>query len=423
MNKTISPSDIFEIRQMSLVSELDKQILMDFYAPIIGMRSFALYTFLLDLRRKSINSFDKLLNRTAMTIKEISDSFSSLEALGLVDSYLSEKDGVSYYIFCLYSPKMPNEFLKNPFLLQLLLSMVGEEGIRSLAKKYDLDDVPPAGYKRISTSFKEYFNPDSTSTLPRSVLDLVSGTKKTREIGEMIDFNKLLAELHKIDHRFMRESFSEEELLKISSSASLFGVSYEDVAFAITDSFDFDKRIGARLDVNTFSSSLLSKNKIPSLSTPSISDLNVNELGDSRNALFLKDMETIRPVQYLCKLQGNHKPSSYDLRIIMMLKNDIGLAEPAINALISYVLQNNNNILAKGLCEMLGAELVRAKISSSIDTINYLKNRKKTIASKKTNNYKNKDKRDIAPSYIKNEGKEEEMSDEEFKKMMEDIAK
>lgn len=425
MNKTISPSDIFEIRQMSLVSELDKQILMDFYTPIIGMRSFALYTFLLDLRRKSINSFDKLLNRTAMTIKEISDSFSSLEALGLVDSYLSEKDGVSYYIFCLYSPKMPNEFFDNPLLVQSLLTIIGEEGLKSLAKKYELDQMPSYEYKNISTSFKEYFHPSNEYNLPDSVLNLVSGSKKTKEIIEALDFNVLMSELNKLDFRFTKKSFSDEELRKISSLATLFSVSYKDLAFAITSAFDFEKRIGARLDEKIFTNSVISRYEIPSLSSPLESDLDLDNLGDSRNALFIKDMENNRPVQYLCRLQKNNKPSPHELLVIKTLKDDIGMSEPSINALIRYVIDNNNNILSLRLCETLGAEIVRAGIKTSIDTMNYLNRRKKIM-----NSYKNKTGNDFKSSYkpkvfaASNKQKEEkEISDEELDKMMEDFVK
>ena len=61
-----------------------------------------------------------------MSLEEIVTSREKLEAIGLLGTYL-KKDNINNYVYILYSPLQPSEFLNHPILNVVLYNNLGKK--------------------------------------------------------------------------------------------------------------------------------------------------------------------------------------------------------------------------------------------------------------------------------------------------------
>ena len=126
---TLLPADRYVIYNKTILTDFDKNVLITFYEPIIGHLAVSLYlTYWNDL--EGINQVSRELNHHHLmsilkcplgTIKEAREA---LEAVGLLKTYYKNGD-VNSYIYELYSPLTPQEFLNNPILNIVLYNNIG----------------------------------------------------------------------------------------------------------------------------------------------------------------------------------------------------------------------------------------------------------------------------------------------------------
>ena len=120
------PADSYVVINKTILHDEDRKIITSLYLPVIGMDAVMLY-FLLwsDLDSSSIVSSDfthqKIVSNLRMTINEVEDARSKLEAIGLIKTLVKEGN-VNNYIYELYSPVSATEFLSHPILSIVLYS-------------------------------------------------------------------------------------------------------------------------------------------------------------------------------------------------------------------------------------------------------------------------------------------------------------
>ena len=126
---TLLPADTYVVINKTILHDEDRKILTDLYLPIIGADAVMLYFCLWSsLDNSQIVSKDfshpKLVSSLRMTINEIYDNRSKLEAIGLIKTLVKEGE-VNNYIYELYSPASATEFLSHPILNIVLYSNIG----------------------------------------------------------------------------------------------------------------------------------------------------------------------------------------------------------------------------------------------------------------------------------------------------------
>ena len=127
---TLLPADTYVVINKTILHDEDRKILTDLYLPIIGADAVMLYFCLWSsLDNSQIVSKDfshqKLVSSLRMTINEIYDNRSKLEAIGLIKTLVKEGE-VNNYIYELYSPASATEFLSHPILNIVLYSNIGK---------------------------------------------------------------------------------------------------------------------------------------------------------------------------------------------------------------------------------------------------------------------------------------------------------
>ena len=118
---TLLPADSYVVINKTIITEYDKKVIIDLYQPIIGPIAVSLYfTFISDLdkydNRSDVLSHHHLMIMLKSGLDVIKKACSSLESVGLIKTFVKLNDNQNNYIYEIYSPISPNEFLNHPVL-------------------------------------------------------------------------------------------------------------------------------------------------------------------------------------------------------------------------------------------------------------------------------------------------------------------
>lgn len=377
----VSPADFYEIRLASIVSNVDKDVLVELYQPLIGAAATMLYLTLLKQRRNddedSLYLTEQLINITQFAPGMVLSARHMLEAVGLLRTYEKRNSDGRYFIYVLYSPKSPKDFFDDVLFKGLLIQYVGEKETKRLAFKYKINLDIPEEYSEISASFVEVFHPNYDD--PAFKKDLGNSIVGHEPGRVKINFNydlffKYISEKSQI----MQSSFYKKDLKEIERLATLFGLDEKQMADIIIDEYEPHDvpHLNYQHVAERAEEAIKYKIHVPKAKT-----VRSKVGGDSILKEKIRLMEDVTPVDFLRYLQNNTEPAKSDLKIVDALSKGYGFSNGIINAIIDYVLNKNNNVLTKNYCEKIAASMAREKIETTIDAMNYLN--KITIANKK----------------------------------------
>jgi replication initiation and membrane attachment protein len=413
--KEANPSDIYEVRPLSLFTSLDEKVVVDLYEPLIGAKAVAVFFSLLAEEPGVISKHADLYAKTQLAPGEWLAAVTALEAVSLVETYRGSADHYAYYCYCLYAPKSPKDFFDNALFAGTLQKYLGAEKCDALSKKYAIGFEAPKDFEDISESFVDFFAPDFSDPSYAAGLRS-SGAQRTLEAKVGFDRNVFLKRLLEKDPRFTPYSLTKEEMLKVERLSGLYSYEEGTMADLVSDHYVFQKNAGKRLDYAGLSKDCADSIKLgyQKIQAPRKSEIH----GDSSWANSIRSMESLTPVEFLTGLQKGNKPAKSDLLLLNELTVEMGLSAPVCNALIFYVLTKNDNVLSARLAEKIAGSLVREGIVTAIDAMNYF-----TRTSKKSSPKPVEKVIEAPKEVVKEEAPADTMSDEEFKKMMDGIGK
>ncbi len=381
--KTLGARDLYEVKAASLLFDEDNQTLVSFYLPLIGPNALAIYMALAQESKKEalIHSHSSLFTRLQLSAGQFVDASRALEATGLLRSYLKEDNKTRLYRYELYAPKSPKEFLDDPLLRGTLALYLGEDSVLALEKEYE-DKPMEEGFVEVSESFLHFFRPDLQSPIYKTTPKKTLGRKNN---SPKDDFDLREFEIALSERLLTLDSFSEEELKKISRLASLYRFSAKDMASWTGEFFDSKKAKGQRLDFIGLKNRCEEMVPFGYLRQEKGEKSEISSKSDT--AAWVDFMENNTPAKFLSYLQNGHKPAQSDLKILDNLAINIGLPDGVINALIDYALRTNNNVLSFAYCEKLGAALARVGAKSARDAMDYLSSSRRRFKKKETPSY------------------------------------
>ncbi|MDD3207343.1 MAG: helicase DnaB, partial [Bacilli bacterium] len=96
----ISEKDYYEVRFASLISDIDREVLIELYQPLIGHKSSAIYLtlFFEKMKATDIDIFDHahLFDKLQISSGEFFTARRALEAVGLLRTFFKEENGMRY---------------------------------------------------------------------------------------------------------------------------------------------------------------------------------------------------------------------------------------------------------------------------------------------------------------------------------------
>lgn len=365
----VSKNDFYEIRFASMITNVDKDTLLELYQPLIGASACALYLTMLKQKRNAdggtIFKMEQLLKTMQINSNDLLIARHYLEAVGLIRTYESKAEDVRCYIYVVYSPKSPKAFFDDVLFTGLLIQYVGEKEAKRLANKYKVNLTIPEDYKEVSASFVDVYKPNyDDPAFFKSFGHQIIGRDHGRA---QLTFNhdlffKYIGENSELDS----SQFKKKDMKEIERLATLFGLNEKQMAEIVVKEYwvngslhlEFDKiknRAEEEIKINV-----------------EVKDEKSKVSGDSVLANKIQMMDEVAPAKFLQYLQNGTKPARSDINIINELSKNYGFGNGIINVVVEYVLYKNNNILSKNYCEKIASSLAREGCKTTVDAMNYL---------------------------------------------------
>ena len=163
---SLLPADTYTIVNKSIITEDDKKNIISLYQPIVGPIAVSLYfTLLNDLSILDYISNDythyHLMVTMSSSLDTIKKARESLEAVGLLKTYYKEGE-TDTYVYELYSPLSPKEFLTSPIFNVTLYNNIGKKEYEYIKTQYELPKVDLKEYQDISKELNLTFRSSST---------------------------------------------------------------------------------------------------------------------------------------------------------------------------------------------------------------------------------------------------------------------
>lgn len=196
-NVTLLPADRYVIFNKTILTDFDKKVLITFYEPIIGHLGVSLYlTLWNDL--EGINQISRELNHHHLMsilkcpLNAIKEAREVLEAVGLIKTYFKAGD-VNSYIYELYSPLSPTEFLNHPILNVVLYDNIGDSEYEYLKKLYQKLKIDTKDYTDVSKKIDEVYV--SQSDIP--VFESIERSVNDISCNDQVDFDLIISSIPK----------------------------------------------------------------------------------------------------------------------------------------------------------------------------------------------------------------------------------
>lgn len=418
MKNSLLPADTYTIINQTILTEVDKKIIISLYEPIIGPIAVSLYlTFWADLDKLELMSKDFTHHHLMTILKskliDIENARKSLEAVGLLKSYIKRNDNINEYLYELYSPLSASEFLNHPVLSVLLLNNIGENEYNILLNSYKKYNFNKSDYEEITSSMNETFKSVNENVFEENIRN----TKKLGiNIASSIDFELLESTLPK--GLVTSKTFNKKTKDLINQLAFIYNI----------DSVKMSEII--RLVIDEYG--IINKDKLRSATRKNYEYNNNGSLptivyrtqpeylkspsGDlSNRGKMIHVFENTKPYDFLKSRNKGIKPTSRDLKILEHIAVDFDLPPGVVNVLVDYALLVNNGKLNNAYMEAIASTWSRKGIKTVEDAMNLAeKGHKKNVkVVKETKNNVNIN----VPAWMDKDNKSEEMSEEELKEL------
>ncbi|MDD4407961.1 MAG: DnaD domain protein, partial [Bacilli bacterium] len=366
---TLLPADVYIVINKTILTEVDKKNLINLYEPIIGSNAISLYlTLWSDLDKRELISKDynhhHLMTLLKTNLDDIKEAKDSLEAVGLLKTFIKKESNLNSFIYELYSPISAYEFFNHPILNIVLYNNIGVSEYNTLLNYYKKPIFNYNGYEEITNSMDINFKSVVGTNLNNE--DIQRKEQNKISISKLIDFDLLIESIP-------NKVFNNKALTKgmkdlINNLAFIYNL----------DTLKMSELIRLTLDQNGLinKDTLLKETRkyyeynnngaLPTLIYRTQPDYLKNPEGDlSNRGKMIYIFENTTPYDFLRSKYKNVNPTSRDLRLLEYLALELGLTPAVINVLIDYVLRINDKKLNKAYVETIAGQWVRQGIKTA----------------------------------------------------------
>lgn len=421
---TLLPADTYKVINKTIISEYDKKVIINLYQPIIGPLAVSLYfTFISDLNKEEYLSEVYSHHHLMITLKNgldvIKQACKSLEAVGLIKTFVKVNENQNNYIYELYSPLTPHEFFNHPVLNIILYNNIGEKEYEYLIKFYKKPYIDMKDYKDITSSLNSTyksinnFNSKDINAIDKEVL----GTN----IGDVIDFDMIISSIP--NNIISDKAFNKRTKELINNLSFVYDIDNLRMIDLIRMSIEENGMINKeRLITNVRKYYDFNNNgNLPTLiyrTQPEYLKQKYNDASNRGKMLYV--FENTTPYDFLMGKYKGVKPTSRDLKLLEYLAVELKMKPAVINVLIDYVLRINDNKLNRNYVETIAGQWIRCNITTASSA---MERAEKEHKKNKTKVFTNKQK-DVptVPVWFNEKNDSEDISDKE-KEELENLLK
>lgn len=426
--RNLLPADTYIVVNKTILNDSDRKILTMLYQPIIGSISTNLYnTLCLNLDKNEFMSDEfthhSLMVNNKINLEDILEAREKLEGIGLLKTFVKEKEDSNSYVYELFSPLSANEFFSHPILNIVLYNNVGKKEYERLVLYFKVPRVNLSEYEDITKSFDDVYSSVPSSSFINNLIDVQEVSKNGIRLNYNFDYDLLISSFPK--ETINEKTFNKEnrELIEyLSYIYNLDTLEIKDLIISsLNDKLMIDK-VSLRKNARNYYQ-YQNNGKLPTLIYQNQPEyLRSPEGKDSKRAKMVYTFETTSPYNFLKSKYNGSKPTSRDLKLIEDLMVDVGLKPGVVNVLIDYALRVNNNKLNKAFIETIAGQWKRLNIETADAAMNQASKESKSKKVKETI-YKKKEVN--LPEWFNKENTKEEISkdeEDEVKKLLEDFS-
>ena len=365
----VLPADTFIVFNKTILHDEDRKILLMLYQPIIGYQAISLYFPLWNnLDRREIFSKEcthhLLMTNMQLRLSSIVEARERLEAVGLLKTYL-KKQNINNFVYELYSPISPYDFLNNPVLATTLFNNVGKYEYEKILEYYQVPKINLKEYEEITCSFTDIFESSNVTEFEIVTSNLQKYSSNKLNITPKIDLDNIVSLIpdDMLNVRSLTKD-TKDLIYKIS-----FIYNYDDACMSelIRNSLNDKKMIDKKM-LRIQSRKLYqfeNSGKLPSLMYRNQPEYLRKPVGDvSKKAKIIYQFETTSPYDFLASKYNGSKPSKSDLGILEFLLLDMNLNPGVVNVLVDFVLKIDHNKLTKSYVEKIASQWAKSKIET-----------------------------------------------------------
>ena len=415
MKNSLLPADTYTIINQTILTEVDKKIIISLYEPIIGPIAVSLYlTLWADLDKLEIVSKDFTHHHLMTILKtkliDIENARKSLEAVGLLKSYIKRNDNINEYLYELYSPLSASEFLNHPVLSVLLLNNIGENEYNIILNNYKRHTFSKGDYEEITSSMNETFKSVNESVYEENIRSV---QKLGVNIESSIDFELLESTLPK--GLVTSKTFNKKTRDLINQLAFIYNIDsikMSEIIRLVIDEYGIINK--DKLRISTRKNYEYNNNgSLPTIVYRTQPEYLKSPSGDlSNRGKMIHVFENTKPYDFLKSKNRGIKPTSRDLKLLEHLAVDFDLPPGVINVLVDYALLVNNGKLNSAYLETIAGDWSRRNVKTVEDAMSIAeKGHKKNVKV-----VKEITKKDVVnvPAWMDKDNKSEKMSEEEL---------
>ncbi len=411
---SLLPADIYTVVSKTILNLEDRDNLVMLYEPIMGPLAISLYlTLWRDLKNNSFKSEEynhhHLMSIMKLDLKSIKEARCALESLGLLKTYVKDGDVYSY-VYELYSPMSPREFLNHPVLNVVLYNNIGKKEYDAIKKSYEKKSMSLSEYKDITSSLNMTFA--SSNILPE--VDAIERVKQSVLAKNVIDFDMLMASIPK--DILNEKAFNKRTRELIENLAFVYNLDTLQFSEIIKNVINERGFIVAeelrKLARNYYT--YHNNGKLPTLVYKEEKPSGLENMSKRDKIIYV--FENTKPYDFLKSKYHGITPTSRDLKLLETLCCDLNLKPAVVNVLIDYVLKKNDNKLNKNFVETIAGQWVRSGVKTAREAMSLAEKEQKKIIAKAPTNIKTPE--DV-PVWFKTEIKRNEATIEEQKELEE----
>ncbi len=364
-------SDLYRVELHYPLDDVQNDILYYLYQPLVGAPAISLYMMLVVEGKRmqkmvAPSSLSRLVSFISMSLIEMEKNFRSLEAIGLLKTYIKHDEHYTQYVYQLQSPLSLKAFFKNQILTSLFTDSMSEEDFQKTLQYFKISLENLEDYEDVTAKFQDVFtirHLHQKGRLLKYNEDLKE--KSIQQIETTYDLELLYKSL--ADYQINRSKLSNDDIEYIVQLAIVYSVDALSLAGLVKDSMQSNgfQRDLFKVNIKKYYEM---DNRDQLKEVYHKQPLQYHTTGEqSPLVLHMQYLDSLTPYELLKDKQGGKEPVFHDLMIVEMLMVQLGLQPSVVNVLIEYVLGKNQNRLSKRYCEAIGASWARKNIHTAME--------------------------------------------------------
>lgn len=402
MFETADPKHLYYVANRVRLFPEDEKVLIKLYQPLVGAVAVALYQTLIQnydpyviiSDSKGIYSLQEQLD---CSLKQLFNSLHKLEAVGLVQTFLSDNVFNNVLVFKLLQVPAADKFFATPLLASLLKEKVGVPTFHDLshafAQEAKLKEKPIKNAKDVSANFFDIFRlPGDEAITPSSDVVQAAQENKVHEV-ETAKVN---------DHDSIDWDFIKQEYSRYQIPASEIDLNKEQIrgliqTYGLSEKEFVDESLPClhgsySLNMRDISNTLAENYKRTNTRENVQAQLNegrkkalaaIKDIDDNDKKL-LKAANESSPAEFLYKLktQKGGITSANEKQIINNLHTQYGLPEDLIN-ILTYTCLTYDTVVSSNLAYKIANDWLQHGVATAVQALQYVKKRRNSFGKKR----------------------------------------